>query len=62
MRRCLSIKHPLYKPLFPHVRYTIMINLLARADLVSPKGVFTTVSSLGGPNQALIKVRAGAGG
>jgi len=60
MHRCISSQHPIFKLLFPHVKYTILINFQARESLISPGGVFDEVSSLGGPNQAFVLAMADA--
>ena len=57
-RRCLSVRHPIYKLLYPHLRSTILINFLARQALISPGGVFDTVSTLAGSKQGFLKMMA----
>ncbi|XP_036430842.1 polyunsaturated fatty acid lipoxygenase ALOX15B-like [Colossoma macropomum] len=45
--RTLPSVHPLFKLLFPHIRYTLQINVLARKQLISADGVFAKHSALG---------------
>ncbi|XP_042337694.1 arachidonate 12-lipoxygenase, 12R-type-like, partial [Plectropomus leopardus] len=54
--RNVSRKHPLYKVLVPHTRYTLHINFLARENLISETGVFTKFAASGGEGMtALLK-------
>ncbi|KAM7067816.1 polyunsaturated fatty acid lipoxygenase ALOX15 [Molossus nigricans] len=46
--RCLPSIHPIFKLIIPHLRYTMEINVRARAGLVSDMGVFDQVVSTGG--------------
>ncbi|KAK7933632.1 hypothetical protein WMY93_004528 [Mugilogobius chulae] len=46
--RNLPRVHPLYKLLFPHTRYNLHINVMARQNLISEEGTFTIVSASGG--------------
>jgi len=58
LRRHLSAKHPLHKLLLPHIRYTVLINFLARLALISPGGIFDKTSSIGGEKQGFLKLMA----
>uniref|UniRef100_A0A3B4V175 Arachidonate 12-lipoxygenase, 12R-type-like n=1 Tax=Seriola dumerili TaxID=41447 RepID=A0A3B4V175_SERDU len=44
--RSFPVVHPLYKLLFPHFRYTLQINIMARNHIFGPDGILST-SSLG---------------
>ncbi|XP_071335430.1 hydroperoxide isomerase ALOXE3-like [Trachinotus anak] len=44
--RSFPVIHPLYKLLFPHVRYTLQINTMARKSIFGREGILST-SSLG---------------
>uniref|UniRef100_A0A671R738 Arachidonate 5-lipoxygenase-like n=1 Tax=Sinocyclocheilus anshuiensis TaxID=1608454 RepID=A0A671R738_9TELE len=48
IHRQLSVVHPVYKLLMPHVRFTIAINAKARKILISQDGIFVKISSLSG--------------
>ncbi|KAK7912868.1 hypothetical protein WMY93_013079 [Mugilogobius chulae] len=57
--RNVSSVHPLYKIIFPHTRYTLQINLLARQTLISQQdGVFTKYASSGGEGMFTILQRS----
>ncbi|XP_063055329.1 polyunsaturated fatty acid lipoxygenase ALOX15B-like [Engraulis encrasicolus] len=58
--RNLPPPHPLYKLLFPHIRYTLQINSMARSQLISPKGAITTYAGIGGPSLIELMKRATA--
>ncbi|XP_069502468.1 hydroperoxide isomerase ALOXE3-like [Ambystoma mexicanum] len=45
--RQLPACHPVYKLLFPHFRYTLNANMMARIDLLGAGGVFDQSSSVG---------------
>ncbi|XP_062380300.1 hydroperoxide isomerase ALOXE3-like [Sardina pilchardus] len=48
MLRHLPSIHPLFKLLFPHIRYTLQINIMARKQLISEDGVFSLHTGIGG--------------
>ncbi|XP_016525837.1 arachidonate 8S-lipoxygenase-like [Poecilia formosa] len=56
--RNIPMMHPLHKLLMPHVRYTMMINVLARERLISDDGVFKKFTSSGGEGMFTILQRA----
>ncbi|KAG7239195.1 hypothetical protein INR49_029946 [Caranx melampygus] len=41
--RNLPVIHPLYKLLFPHVRYTLQINTMAREHILDPTGFYSSL-------------------
>lgn len=45
--RQLSTMHPIYKLLYPHMRYTLEINALARQSLINGGGVIEACFSPG---------------
>ncbi|KAE8710610.1 Linoleate 13S-lipoxygenase 2-1 [Hibiscus syriacus] len=45
--RCLSVMHPIYRLLHPHLRYTMEINALARESLVAADGPIEKIMTLG---------------
>ncbi|XP_017556887.1 polyunsaturated fatty acid lipoxygenase ALOX15B-like [Pygocentrus nattereri] len=45
--RALPSVHPLFKLLFPHIRYTLQINIMARKQLTSAEGIFSTSCAIG---------------
>ncbi|KAM6971952.1 LOW QUALITY PROTEIN: hydroperoxide isomerase ALOXE3-like [Aplochiton taeniatus] len=47
--RNFPMVHPLHKLLNGHFRYTLQINALARAQLISEKGFFNEYTAVGGP-------------
>ncbi|XP_067223204.1 hydroperoxide isomerase ALOXE3-like [Chanodichthys erythropterus] len=58
--RNLPPPHPLYKLLFPHIRYTLQINIMARNRLISKDGVITMYAGVGGESLAILLKRATA--
>ncbi|XP_063756959.1 arachidonate 12-lipoxygenase, 12S-type isoform X1 [Eleginops maclovinus] len=46
--RQLPAVHPIYKLLYPHLRYTLEINCRGRTQLISANGIFKRVVSTGG--------------
>ncbi|XP_049899821.1 polyunsaturated fatty acid lipoxygenase ALOX15B-like [Epinephelus moara] len=56
--RNMDRKHPLYKVLVPHTRYTLHINFLARDGLISETGVFTKFASSGGEGMVTLMQRS----
>ncbi|XP_067222411.1 hydroperoxide isomerase ALOXE3-like [Chanodichthys erythropterus] len=54
--RNLPPPHPLYKLLFPHIRYTLKINIMARNRLISKDGI----CGVGGESLAILLKRATA--
>ncbi|XP_063055280.1 polyunsaturated fatty acid lipoxygenase ALOX15B-like [Engraulis encrasicolus] len=58
--RNLPPPHPLYKLLFPHMRYTLQINSMARGQLISPNGSITTYAGVGGESLKEVLKRATA--
>ncbi|KAJ9555431.1 hypothetical protein OSB04_010045 [Centaurea solstitialis] len=45
--RCLSKMHPIHRLLFPHLRYTMQINALARQFLINAGGIIESTFSPG---------------
>ncbi|XP_048042450.1 hydroperoxide isomerase ALOXE3-like isoform X1 [Megalobrama amblycephala] len=58
--RNLPSPHPLYKLLFPHIRYTLQINILARNRLISEDGAITLYAGVGGESLVKLLKRATA--
>ncbi|ROJ42272.1 Hydroperoxide isomerase ALOXE3 [Anabarilius grahami] len=56
--RNLPSPHPVYKLLFPHIRYTLQINIMARNDLISEDGAITMYAGVGGESLAKLLKRA----
>ncbi|XP_049899817.1 polyunsaturated fatty acid lipoxygenase ALOX15B-like [Epinephelus moara] len=50
--------HSLFKLLVPHTRYTLHINFLARAKLISKTGVFTKFAASGGEGMVTLLKRS----
>ena len=46
--RNLPEAHPIYKLLYPHFRYTMEINVLARSLLISDGGILDKLFGIGG--------------
>ena len=46
--RNLPEAHPIYKLLYPHFRYTMEINVLARDKLISDGGILDQLFGIGG--------------
>uniref|UniRef100_A0A3B4CFM3 Lipoxygenase domain-containing protein n=1 Tax=Pygocentrus nattereri TaxID=42514 RepID=A0A3B4CFM3_PYGNA len=45
--RALPSVHPLFKLLFPHIRYTLQINIMGRKLLMSAEGIFSMSCAIG---------------
>ncbi|XDV21730.1 hypothetical protein PO909_026756 [Leuciscus waleckii] len=58
--RNLPSPHPLYKLLFPHIRYTLQINIMARNQLISKDGAITMYAGVGGESLEKLLKRASA--
>ncbi|XDV21757.1 hypothetical protein PO909_026781, partial [Leuciscus waleckii] len=58
--RNLPSPHPLYKLLFPHIRYTLQINIMARNQLISKDGAITMYAGVGGESLEKLLKRATA--
>ncbi|XP_039529072.1 hydroperoxide isomerase ALOXE3-like [Pimephales promelas] len=58
--RNLPSPHPLYKLLFPHMRYTLQINIMARNQLISKDGSITMYAGVGGESLVKLLKRATA--
>ncbi|XP_067257725.1 hydroperoxide isomerase ALOXE3-like [Chanodichthys erythropterus] len=58
--RNLPSPHPLYKLLFPHIRYTLQINIMARNGLISKDGALTLHAGVGGESLVKLLKRATA--
>ncbi|XP_049426865.1 polyunsaturated fatty acid lipoxygenase ALOX15B-like [Epinephelus fuscoguttatus] len=56
--RNVPMVHPLYKLLVPHTRYTLQINYLARASLISKAGIFTQFAASGGEGMITLLKRS----
>ncbi|XP_036430857.1 polyunsaturated fatty acid lipoxygenase ALOX15B-like isoform X1 [Colossoma macropomum] len=59
--RALPSVHPLFKLLFPHIRYTLQINIMARKQLISADGTFAMHSAIGHKGLTTFLRRATAG-
>ncbi|XP_029007867.2 polyunsaturated fatty acid lipoxygenase ALOX15B-like [Betta splendens] len=58
LERNIPSRHPLFKLLKPHTRYTLLINILAREKLISADGVFTKFTASGGEAMTTILQRS----
>ncbi|CAM4651111.1 unnamed protein product [Leuciscus chuanchicus] len=58
--RNLPSPHPLHKLLFPHIRYTLQINIMARKQLISKDGFFKSYAGIGGESLEKLLKRATA--
>ncbi|XP_039523271.1 hydroperoxide isomerase ALOXE3-like isoform X1 [Pimephales promelas] len=58
--RNLPSPHPLHKLLFPHIRYTLQINIMARNQLISKDGAITKYAGVGGESLVKLLKRATA--
>ncbi|XP_039527425.1 hydroperoxide isomerase ALOXE3-like [Pimephales promelas] len=58
--RNLPSPHPLYKLLFPHMRYTLQINIMARNQLISKDGAISMYAGVGGESLEKLLKRATA--
>ncbi|XP_063074138.1 hydroperoxide isomerase ALOXE3-like [Engraulis encrasicolus] len=58
--RNLPPPHPLYKLLFPHIRYTLQINIMARNKLISKDGAINKYAGVGGQSLTEVLKRATA--
>ncbi|XP_041840773.1 arachidonate 12-lipoxygenase, 12S-type [Melanotaenia boesemani] len=55
--RQLPAVHPIYKLLYPHLRYTLEINCRGRTQLISANGIFKRVVSTGGEGLLVLAQR-----
>ncbi|XDV26351.1 hypothetical protein PO909_030095 [Leuciscus waleckii] len=58
--RNLPSSHPLHKLLFPHIRYTLQINIMARSRLISKDGAISMNAGVGGESLEKLLKRATA--
>ncbi|XP_051717027.1 hydroperoxide isomerase ALOXE3-like [Ctenopharyngodon idella] len=58
--RSLPSPHPLFKLLFPHIRFTLQINIMARNQLISKDGDINTYAGVGGESLVKLLKRATA--